>query len=36
VVELRLTQLAQLFESLDPSPFVERELARDAADFIQR
>ena len=36
VAELRLTQLAQLFESLDPSPFVERDLDRDAADFIER
>ena len=34
VIELRLRDLAQLFNSLDPSPFLERDLDADAEDFI--
>jgi|LNFM01.1.fsa_nt_gb hypothetical protein len=34
VVELRLTALAQLFNSLDPSPFHERDLDDDAEAYI--
>jgi len=33
-IELRLRQLAQLFHSLDPSPFRERELDATAEEFI--
>ena len=33
-LELRLRELAQLFNSLDPSPFVDRDLDRDAEEFI--
>ncbi|HEY6966603.1 MAG TPA: hypothetical protein VI229_03965 [Burkholderiales bacterium] len=29
-LELRLRELAQLFNSLDPAPFVDRDLAREA------
>ena len=32
--ELRLRELAQLFNSLDPSPFLERDLDADAEEFI--
>lgn len=31
---LRLRELAQLFNSMDPSPFVERDLDADAEEFI--
>ena len=34
VIELRLTEIKQLFNSLDPSPFRERDLDAEAADFI--
>lgn len=34
VIELRLRTLAQLFNSLDPSPFTERDLDRDAVEYI--
>ncbi len=34
VIEIRLRELSQLFNSLDPSPFHERELDDDAADYI--
>lgn len=34
LIELKLVQLAQLFNSMDPSPFHERDLDRDAEDFI--
>ncbi|MBC7367051.1 MAG: hypothetical protein H7343_09615 [Undibacterium sp.] len=34
VIELRLRELAQLFNSLDPSPFLERDLDADAEEFI--
>lgn len=33
-IEISLTKLAQLFNSLDPSPFHERDLDDDAADYI--
>jgi hypothetical protein len=33
-IELRLRELAQLFNSLDPSPFLERDLDADAEEFI--
>jgi hypothetical protein len=33
-IELRLRALDQLFNSLDPSPFIERDLAREAEEFI--
>ena len=33
-IELRLTSLAQLFNSLDPSPFHERDLDDDAESYI--
>lgn len=34
LIELKLTELAQLFNSMDPSPFHERDLDRDAEEFI--
>lgn len=34
VIELRIQKLAQLFNSLDPSPFHERDLDQDAEDYI--
>ena len=34
-LELRLRELAQLFNSLDPAPFLDRDLARDAEDYIE-
>jgi len=33
-IEINLTRLAQLFNSLDPSPFHERDLDQDAEDYI--
>lgn len=33
-IELRLRELNQLFNSLDPSPFHEKDLDRDAEEFI--
>jgi hypothetical protein len=33
-IEMRLTRLAQLFNSLDPAPFHERDLDADAEDYI--
>jgi hypothetical protein len=33
-IELRLRELAQLFNSLDPSPFIDRDLDTDAEEFI--
>jgi hypothetical protein len=33
-IELRLSKLDQLFNSLDPSPFLERDLDDDAEEFI--
>jgi len=33
-IMLRLRELAQLFNSMDPSPFVERDLDADAEEFI--
>lgn len=34
-IELRLRELAQLFNSLDPSPFVDRDLDPNAEEFIE-
>lgn len=34
VIMLRLRELSQLFNSMDPSPFVERDLDADAEEFI--
>ena len=34
VIELRLREIAQLFNSLDPSPFLDRDLDADAENFI--
>ncbi len=34
LIELQLTELAQLFNSMDPSPFHERDLDHDAEEFI--
>ena len=33
-IEINLSRLPQLFNSLDPSPFLERDLDRDAEDYI--
>jgi len=33
-IEVRLTELSQLFNSMDPSPFLEKDLDADAEDFI--
>jgi len=33
-IELRLHRLAQLFDSLDPSPFLDRDLDTDAEEFV--
>lgn len=35
VIELRLREVAQLFNSLDPSPFLERDLDVKAEEFIE-
>jgi len=34
VISLRLRDLSQLFNSLDPSPFIDRDLDADAEEFI--
>jgi len=34
-LELRLRELAQLFNSLDPAPFLDRDLAREAEEYIE-
>lgn len=34
VIEVRIRELAQLFNSFDPSPFHERDLDRDAEEYI--
>ena len=34
VIELRLREIAQLFNSLDPSPFMDRDLDANAEEFI--
>jgi hypothetical protein len=34
VITLRLRELRQLFNSMDPSPFIERDLDADAEEFI--
>jgi len=33
-IEINLNRFSQLFNSLDPSPFHERDLDRDAGDYI--
>lgn len=35
VIEVRIRELSQLFNSLDPSPFHERELDDDAAAYVE-
>ena len=34
-IELRLQELAQLFNSMDPTPFIHKDLDRDAEEFIE-
>jgi hypothetical protein len=34
VIEIRLSSIAQLFDTLDPSPFREKDLDKDTEDFI--
>ena len=34
-LELRLRELGQLFNSMDPAPFLERDLDRDAEEYIE-
>lgn len=34
LIELRLRSVDQLFNSMDPSPFIERDLAHEAEEFI--
>src|SRR5262245_16873211 len=34
IIELRVAQVEQLFNSLDPSPFRKKDLDRDAEEFI--
>ncbi len=34
LIEVKLMELNQLFNSMDPSPFLERDLDQDAEDFI--
>jgi hypothetical protein len=34
LIEVRLRELAQLFNMMDPSPFIDRDLDADAEDFI--
>jgi len=34
-IELRVTELAELFNSLDPTPFHHRDLDRDAEEFLE-
>ena len=36
VVEIHITELTQLFNSLDPSPFYEKEIDRNAEEYIVR
>ena len=33
-IEIRLSSIAQLFDTLDPSPFREKDLDKDTEDFI--
>ena len=33
-IEIRLSSIAQLFDTLDPSPFREKDLDKDVEDFI--
>ncbi len=34
-LDLRLRELGQLFNSMDPAPFLERDLDRDAEEYIE-
>src|SRR5690349_4560261 len=34
IIDIRITDIRQLFNSLDPSPFHERDLDREAEEFI--
>ena len=34
-LDLRLREVAQLFNSLDPAPFLDRDLAREAEEYIE-
>ena len=34
VIEVYVAEMNQLFNSIDPSPFVEKDLDRDAEEFI--
>ena len=36
IVEIHINELTQLFNSLDPSPFYEKELDRDAEEYLVR
>ena len=33
-IEIRLSSIEQLFQTLDPSPFREKDLDKDVEDFI--
>jgi hypothetical protein len=33
-ISLKLRELSQLFNSMDPSPFIDRDLDHDAEEFI--
>ncbi|MEI8141181.1 MAG: hypothetical protein WCI03_15110 [bacterium] len=35
IVQLRIRDLSQLFNSMDPSPFIDKDLADDAESFIE-
>ncbi len=34
IIDIRISDIRQLFNSLDPSPFHERDLDREAEEFI--
>src|SRR5581483_2800438 len=34
VIEMRLREVRQLFDAMDPAPFREKDLGRDAAEYI--
>jgi hypothetical protein len=34
LIEIRLNKIDQIFNSLDPSPFIEREIDRNAKNYI--
>lgn len=35
IIEVRILELGQIFNSLDPSPFTERDLDEDAEAYIE-